>query len=404
LNLNSLIVILLAASVLLVVVGTAEATDLFVKKWFTYKPEYCISPSFSSSLQSAIRTGTNDLNALPSKFILREEAWGPNCYSYIYPYKFTPNYIAMTSIYASGTPPTINKVNTAVNTYYTWTGASTCSMSFNGAVGPYNLRATWHHEAGHWIQMRHPTGTVNTVMMPNFSCSYWSTFKPHDSSTISSVYDSMTVSAPVVTPGFTMVDFALPPNLDRDALAKRSQLIVFGEVVDKGNAPAVRLDSNGPTDVIIPQERNVIKIDRVLRGDYDKPTVEVFTPTSAKSITVDDAVNLKEGEGCIFMLFEFQGKYELTGLRQGCVKDMSPDKFSREVLNVEPKQELREQQQEQEQEPRDIPNALPKLREQQEDKEEPEWKRQLREQLGLRDENHNRTADDERRELLRIVT
>jgi len=186
---SSILLLFLSSSLVSVLPppNTALATHLYTgHKFFTTTPEYCISPSFSSSIKSAIKTGIADLNALPSKFTLIEEAWGSNCFSYFYPKSINPNYLAYTSTLVLGDPPHVNRAVTAYNTYYSWTGSLTCTNP--SLPGPYNARATAHHELGHWVEMRHPSSTENTVMMFNFNCAYWASFKSHDSSTISAVY------------------------------------------------------------------------------------------------------------------------------------------------------------------------------------------------------------------------
>ena len=165
--------------------GNAVATHLYSGyKFYTNNPKYCVNSSFGSSLTTAITTAANDMNALPSSFTLSQIPYDSNCYNHISQSSFSPNYIAMSAIYTIGSPPHINHVDTAVNTYYSWTGSlTTCTNS-----EPLNLRYTMHHEFGHWIQMVHPTSIEDTVMNFNFNCAYWNAYKSHDISTIGTVW------------------------------------------------------------------------------------------------------------------------------------------------------------------------------------------------------------------------
>src|ERR1051326_2795565 len=165
--------------------GSASATHLYSGyKIYTNKPKYCVNSSFGSSLTTAITTAANDMNALPSSFTLSQIPYDSNCYNHIYQSSFSPNYIAMSAIYTIGSPLHINHVDTAVNTYYSWTGSLTsCTNS-----EPLNLRYTMHHEFGHWISMHHPSSIEDTVMNVNFNCAYWNAYKTHDSDTIRTVY------------------------------------------------------------------------------------------------------------------------------------------------------------------------------------------------------------------------
>jgi hypothetical protein len=380
-------------------------------KFFTTNAEYCISPSYSTSMRDSIRMGLNDINALPTKITWKEEAYGSNCNTRVFPYNFNPNYLAMSSLYRSN-PTTITHADILTNTYYKWTGSPTYCVMGTATGTTYNVRYTMHHEFGHVMGLRHPTVAESTVMYPSYHCSYWNSYKSHDVSTLNGIYG-------------TSVGLALPYH-DVQSMRKMASLVVLGQVVAQASGGIEKIEDK----IIIPQEKSLIKIETVLKGDYEKPTVEVFTPRSAGKIVIDDAYELRKGERAAFMLFEYEGKYNLVGLGQGkydydgrelrgkFIKDsMTVEDFQRNLLKVEPPKEEQERSlppstiQEDDSVPNDekVQQHRDELAKQSEmenkDKEEAEWKKQLREHLGIRDPStYNRTMDDENRERLRIVT
>jgi len=149
------------------------------------------------------------------------------------------------------------------------------------------------------------------------------------------------------------IDFALP-RYNQGQLIKMATLIVSGEIVGQASGQPEKIDTPRGQDILIPQQKSLIKIDRVLRGNYDKPTVEVYTPESSERIIVEQSPNLKHGERCIFLLFKWEDKYQLAGLRHGCVK-ADPDKFSKDVLGIEEEDEEQKPQPQREQQQQSAP-------------------------------------------------
>jgi len=152
------------------------------------------------------------------------------------------------------------------------------------------------------------------------------------------------------------IDFALP-RLNQGQLIKMATLIVSGEIVAQASGEPEKIDTPRGQDILIPQQKSLIKIDRVLRGNYDKPTVEVYTPESSERIIVEQSPNLKHGERCIFLLFKWEDKYQLAGLRHGCVK-ADPDKFSKDVLGIDKEEEQQQQKQQQREQQQSAPPRL----------------------------------------------
>lgn len=183
----------------------------------------------------------------------------------------------------------------------------------------------------------------------------------------------------------TVIEFS-SPRFDSKQLERMSELVIVGKVVKQGP---------GPDDGPIPQTKNVVEIERVLRGDYKDRTISVMTPESNndKVIVVDDGFKLKQGERLRLMLFEWKGYYQISGLEKGI--QLLPQLQQRERQEIQDNSMQEQQKSVHEQEK---PNVVqPQHQLQQEQRREEKRQQQLEDRL-------NKTQiDRELRNLLRIV-
>lgn len=205
------------------------------------------------------------------------------------------------------------------------------------------------------------------------------------------------------------------PSFDPQQLDRMSELILIGKVVKQ---------SQGPDDNSIPQTKNVVEIERVLRGTYDKPTVNVMTPESNNKVIVEDGFKMKQGERLRLMLFEYKGYYQVSGLEAG-IQVLPPERERPEqppIIQEEKQQQTREEKPaatDTDKEPslakgernrtadnKKIlsPPSPPEELQQQQQQQQEEQKQKHEEQRQERLNQLNRTQYDELRELLRIVT
>jgi hypothetical protein len=210
-------VVVLAASVVLPLLGDAKATHFWThRKWLKYSTQsqtnagpYCYSTSLSNvrnlgwgGTLDALYTAYNSLNVLPAKwFIGPRIAYTTDCHSHIAAGTLpNPDTLALYGLLVlSNDHSLIVGADITINKNKNWV-SSGCTTSSGLSSPPVRLSYVLRHEFAHWIELFHgyeqyqsgtPKVDPNSIIYPRYNCLSWDiNIWSHDSSTLSYIYGS----------------------------------------------------------------------------------------------------------------------------------------------------------------------------------------------------------------------